>query len=362
MFGGSGGSDGGDGGGAGVGVGGDGGKACTAAVGERAPHSAAAWVTLLREHGVAAVELCSLATLRERHLLPRLQLHGTSFQFLRTEDHPIGAALTSFAPLAIRPRHTPLAVPQPHAPAYGTHTRQVLAEVGVEAEQLLARGVAAERWSLAYLPGRPPPAPAPSAERAAAAAVVAVAAVAEAAVVAVATSTKRAGATEAEACPICLDEITRGVQLGCGHSLCGGCALRCGDAGHRRCPVCRAPHLLHPARLAQRSHVWRTRYASWRVGGAAGARGELSSIRVPAAAEAARRAEKGGISGEEIEAGGISGAGGGTSGHGGVGHSRQCGDVHRASLSACVVYSAPDLVKLERDEQRRSLLSGRAEE
>ena len=268
---------------------------------------------------------------------------------MRSENHPIGAALTSFAPLAIRPRHTPLAVPQPHAPAYGAHTRQVLAEVGVEAEQLLARGVAAERWSLAYLPGRPPPAPAPSAERATAAAV---AAVAEAAVVAVATSTKRAGATKAEACPICLEEITRGVQLGCGHSLCGGCALRCGDAGHRRCPVCRAPHLLHPARLAQRSHVWRTRYASWRVGGAAGARGELSSIRVPAAAEAARRAEKGGISG----------AGGGTSGHGGVGHSRQCGDVHRASMSACVVYSAPDLVKLERDEQRRSSLLGRAEE
>ena len=363
VFGGSGGSDGGDGGGGGNG--GDCGKACPAAVGEGAPHSAAAWVALLRKHGVAAVELCSLATLRERHLLPRLQLHGTSFQFLRAEDHPIGAALTSFAPLAIRPRHTPLTVPQPHAPAYGAHTKQVLAEVGVEAEQLLARGVAAERWSLTYLPGRLPPPPPPPAERAAAAAVAAVAEAAVAAVAAVATSAKRAGATEAEACPICLNEITRGVQLGCGHSLCGGCALSCGDAGHRRCPVCRTPHLLHPARLAQRSHVWRTRYASWRVGGAAGARGELSSIRVPAAAEAARRAEKGGISsisGEEIEVGSTSGAGGGTSGHGGVGHSRQCGDVHRASMSACVVYSAPDLVKLERDERGRSLLSGRAEE
>ena len=293
----------------------------------------------------------------ERHLLPRLQLHGTSFQFLRSEDHPIGAALTSFAPLAIRPRHTPLAVPQPHAPAYGAHTRQVLAEVGVDAAQLLARGVAAERWSLAYLPGRPPPplaaSPAESLSRASTREVVV--AVSEASVAAVATSAKRAGASEAEACPICLDEITRGVQLGCGHSLCGGCALRCGDAGHRRCPVCRAPHLLHPARLAQRSHVWRTRYASWRVGGATGAHGELSSIRVPAAAEAARRAEKGGISGEE--------AGGGSSGHGGVGHSRQCGDVHRASMSACVsVYSAPDLVKLERDAQGRSSLSGRADE
>ena len=129
------------------------------------------------------------------------------------------------------------------------------------------------------------------------------------------------------------------MQLGCGHSLCGGCALRCGEAGHRRCPVCRAPHLLHPVRLAQRSHAWRMRYASWRIGGASGAHGELASVRVPAAAEAARRAEEGG-------------AAGGTSGHGGVGHSRQCGDVHRAS--ACLfTYSEPDLVKLGRDEQER---------
>ena len=59
----------------GGGGGGGGGKACTAAVGEGAPHSAAAWVALLREHGVAAVELCSLATLRERHLLPRLSTY-----------------------------------------------------------------------------------------------------------------------------------------------------------------------------------------------------------------------------------------------------------------------------------------------
>ena len=81
----------------------------------------------------------------------------------------------------------------------------------------------------------------------------------------------------------------------------------------------------------------------------AGARGELSSIRVPAAAEAARRAEAGGIScaaiEAEMEAEGIPGAGR-TSVHGGVGHSRQCGDLHRASMSACAGYSAPDLVKL----------------
>ena len=112
----------------GGGEGGEGGEVCTAAAHEGTPRSASAWVALLREHGVAAVELCSLATLRERHLLPRLQLHGGSFQFVRAEDHPIGTALTSFAPLAIRPNHTPLAVPQPHAPGYGAHTRQVLAE------------------------------------------------------------------------------------------------------------------------------------------------------------------------------------------------------------------------------------------
>ena len=214
----------------------------------------------------------------------------------------------------------------------------------MEAAPLLARGAAAERWSLAYLPGLPPPKAAPSAQRAAPAssleraatvpslppATVAAAEMAEAAVVAKATS--------AESCPICLERITRAVQLGCGHSLCAGCALRCGDAGHRRCPICRAPHLLHPERLAQRSHLWRRSYASWRIGGAAGARGELSSIRVPAAAEAARRAEAGGIScaaiEAQMEAEGIPGAGR-SSVHGGVGHSRQCGDLHRASMSAC---------------------------
>ena len=229
----------------------------------------------------------------------------------------------------------------------------------MEAAPLLARGAAAERWSLAYLPGLPPPkaapstqraAPAPSLERAATApslppttvaAALAAVAVAEAAVVVKAMS--------AESCPICLEKITRAVQLGCGHSLCAGCALRCGDAGHRRCPICRAPHLLHPERLAQRSLLWRRGYASWRIGGAAGARGELSSIRVPAAAEAARRAEAGGIScaaiEAQMEAEGIPGAGR-TSVHGGVGHSRQCGDLHRASMSACTGHSAPDLVKL----------------
>ena len=125
---------------------------------------------------------------------------------------------------------------------------------------------------------------------------------------------------------------TAALEVGRWALQCGGCALRCGEAGHRRCPVCRAPHLLHPARLAQRSAVWRSRYASWRVGGHAGACGELSSIRVPAPFSELRAEAGGGL-----EAGG--------SVHGSVGHSRACGDVHRAGVGVST-FSAPDLVKL----------------
>ena len=63
-----------------------------------------------------------------------------------------------------------------------------------------------------------------------------------------------------QACPVCIEALSSPVELSCGHSLCGGCAGRCGAAGHRHCPVCREPHLLNPDELKARSAEWRSEY------------------------------------------------------------------------------------------------------
>ena len=98
--------------------------------------SAEEWVVRLQSHGLTAVALCSLSLLRARHAVPEMRLDGPSFQFLTDPEHPAGSALTYFAPIAVRPSKgsSPLVVPLPSAPKYGAHTREVLAEVGVDAE------------------------------------------------------------------------------------------------------------------------------------------------------------------------------------------------------------------------------------
>ena len=251
--------------------------------------TAAQWVGALNTQGIAAVALRSLSQLRTEHTTHELRLDGPSFQFLTERYHPAGSALTYFAPVAIRPRGTPLIAPLPPAPQYGAHTREVLMEVGITPEPLLASGAATGRWSCSYLPGGP-----------------------GSVSTSAGTFTPAAMPTESEAlradpaaCPICLESMSgRSVQLGCAHSLCAECATRCGDAGHRRCPICRTPHLLHPNRLAQRSAAWRQRYAAWRNGRAAGAHGEVSSIRTPSLQDATEAT---------------------------VSHSHRCGDMHRAA-------------------------------
>jgi len=233
-------------------------------------------------------------------------MSGPSLQFLTQHDHPAGSAFTYFAPLAIRSQSTPLIVPLPHAPRYGEHTREVLLAAGINPEPLLTRGVASEGWSAAYLPGHPIRAASPTKSLPTEApeatggqpltsrhAKVEVKhgeadmmAMANGAM-AVGESKERHEGEGNEACPVCLEAITtRRVQLACSHSLCGRCATRCGETGHRHCPVCRQPHLLHPSRLAERSTAWRQRYAAWRGGSSSGAHGELSTIRTPNTREA----------------------------------------------------------------------------
>lgn len=227
--------------------------------------TASAWVELLRSKGVAAASLCSLNSLRAKCTRPEsaFDLYGPSFQFLMDADHPAGSALTYFAPTAIRPQSTPLVAPLPAAPRYGEHTREVLTEAGVDASELIARGAASEGWAATYLPGCTPPASSlmPQLQSK--------------------EPLKMVEEETEELCPVCFETIIRRVQLACGHSFCGGCATRCGETGHRRCPVCRTPHLLHPEQLAMRSKAWRGSYASWRGGGHRGARGELSTISTP---------------------------------------------------------------------------------
>jgi len=277
--------------------------------------SAAMWVSRLRSHGIVGVVLSSLTHLRARHATTSFALHGPSFQFLTDAHHPAGSALTYFAPLAIRPTATPLVAPLRHAPRYGEHTRQVLAAVGVEVAPLFSRGVASDGWSTAYLPGCPPsPAgPCTRSRRAdEAAPLTASAAASAASAAASAASIAAASASTAASCPVCLEPIgDKHVELGCSHALCQGCANKCADAGHRHCPVCREPHLLHPSRLAQRSKAWRRQYAAWRGGRSAGASGELSAIRTPSSLEELLSRSHGG-GGSLL----------------GVGHLVSCGDLH----------------------------------
>jgi len=293
----------------------------------RADASAEEWVRLLRAQGIAAVALCSLRELRQRHACTALNLHGPSLQFLTATDHPVGSALTQFAPVAIRPALTPLVAPLTHAPQYGEHTREALAEEGIDAAPLIARGVASEGWSKAYLPGGPLPAtalPTPAA-----------------------APVPEAATQESNECPVCLETIVGPrLLLACAHSLCSSCAAQCSDARHRRCPVCRVPHLLHPSRLAERSTAWRQRYAAWRVGNSAGARGELSSIRMPSALE------------EISEVGGMRFH---------VGHSSLGGDLHYAARSTrpqssatrlSKAKTAPDLASLAEEKMSSHALGG----
>ena len=41
-------------------------------------------------------------------------------------------------------------------------------------------------------------------------------------------------------CPVCLETLRDAVELGCGHSLCGGCLLRVAEVEvSAKCPTCR---------------------------------------------------------------------------------------------------------------------------
>jgi len=78
-------------------------------------------------------------------------------------------------------------------------------------------------------------------------------------------------------CMICSSHAET-LHLWCGHMICIPCGKKAHDFGHRHCPVCRVPHLLHAEQL--RSNAWQLRqgYNNWRRGKACGNAGDASDV------------------------------------------------------------------------------------
>ena len=78
-------------------------------------------------------------------------------------------------------------------------------------------------------------------------------------------------------CVVCSSHADR-VHLWCGHIICAPCGVKAHDFGHRHCPVCRVPHLLHVAQL--RANAWQLRsgYNNWRRGKPGGSKGDSADV------------------------------------------------------------------------------------
>ncbi|MEV4097889.1 CoA transferase [Streptosporangium saharense] len=118
-----------------------------------------AWAELLGPHGVAVHRIEHIAALRSRGLVRQsagpVPLRGSAV-FVRHDRHPSGREVDLVAPQAVRPRHAAVRMPS-DAPRYGTHTREVLAELGftsTEIEAMAAEGAIADGWTAdhTYLP------------------------------------------------------------------------------------------------------------------------------------------------------------------------------------------------------------------
>jgi len=214
-------------------------------------HSAEEWVRILARAGIASAVLHSMSEIRSQNLVDNMSLSGPTFQFVTDSEHPIGGPVTMFGQCSVRTDARRLTVPTAPAPRYGFHSEEVLKEVGVNFEELAARGVAASHWTQdhSYLPH----------------------------------FQQRAGHIPKDqlVCPVCLEVDQPQMELSCGHCLCLACGLKSSQAGHEQCPLCRRPHLLNPEGLAARDNEYRRQYAAWRAGGQAGATGEVSNIVAP---------------------------------------------------------------------------------
>ena len=113
------------------------------------------WSERLRGLDLGAQPTDTMADVRERHLVADGgDVWGATMGFIRHHDHPSGRRVDLVAPNAVRASEAAIRVPPP-APKYGRHSREILAELGygaAEIDDLLAAGIAGERWSDDYLP------------------------------------------------------------------------------------------------------------------------------------------------------------------------------------------------------------------
>ena len=120
--------------------------------------SAKKWMTRLHAADIAVAQPQSIETLRAENSRIADGTVGTdrgSFAFSIYPDHPSGHQLTQIDHYAIRPQNAAIFAVSP-TEAHGLSTKEVLADVGYNAEQIesmLARGIAGLGWGKTFLPG-----------------------------------------------------------------------------------------------------------------------------------------------------------------------------------------------------------------
>ena len=120
--------------------------------------SAKKWMTRLQAADIAVAQPQSIETLRAENSRIADGTVGTdrgSFAFSIYPDHPSGHQLTQIDHYAIRPQNAAIFAVSP-TEAHGHSTKEVLADVGYNAEQIesmLARGIAGLGWGKTFLPG-----------------------------------------------------------------------------------------------------------------------------------------------------------------------------------------------------------------
>ena len=120
--------------------------------------SAKKWMTRLHAADIAVAQPQSIETLRaenSRIADGTVGIDRGSFAFSIYPDHPSGHQLTQIDHYAIRPQNAAIFAVSP-TEAHGHSTKEVLADVGYNAEQIesmLARGIAGLGWGKTFLPG-----------------------------------------------------------------------------------------------------------------------------------------------------------------------------------------------------------------